>query len=79
MQTTLETVAAEALKLPVKDRAALAHTLLCILDEDSPDDPAEVQRAWEETIEARVSDVLAGRVEGIPADEVFAKLRAKHG
>lgn len=79
MQTTLETVSAEALKLPLRDRAALAHTLIRTLDEEPADDPAEDQRAWEETIEARVDDILSGRTAGIPAEEVFAKLRAKYG
>ena len=46
-------------------------------DEDIEDDPAEVQRAWEDEIRRRLADVDAGTAELIPAEQVFSELRAR--
>ena len=59
------------------DRAELASRLIASLDDDTPDDPAEVERAWEEEIRRRLAELDAGTAELIPADEVFAELRAR--
>ena len=79
MKATLDKVAADALQLPTQDRAALAQVLLHSLEEQPADDPTEVRRAWEAEVERRVDDILSGRVEEIPAEEVLARLRAKYG
>ncbi len=80
MKATLEKLAADALSLPINDRAVLAQALIRSLDEVPPaDDPMEVQLAWEQEVERRVDDIVSGRVPGIPAKDVFAKLRAKYG
>ncbi len=78
MPLNYEALAQDALKLSTQERARLAHDLLVSL-EGTEEDPAEVERAWREEIERRMADVRAGNVTGIPADEVFAKLRAKYG
>jgi putative addiction module component (TIGR02574 family) len=75
MPSTYDALAQDALKLSQQERARLAHDLLVSLEE-TEEDPAEVERAWREEIERRMADVRAGNVTGIPADEVFAKLRA---
>lgn len=75
MPATYDTLVQDALELSPQDRARLAQTLLHSLDENSVDDPLEVERAWREEIERRMADVRAGNVTGIPADEVFPKLR----
>lgn len=49
-----------------------------LLDDDfEDDDPAEVEREWEEEIRRRVADMESGAVEFIPAEEVFARIRAR--
>ncbi|MEW5930908.1 MAG: addiction module protein [Gemmatimonadota bacterium] len=47
------------------------------LHEDTADDPAEVERAWEEEIRRRLAELDAGTAELIPADRVFAELRSR--
>jgi len=74
MPLNYEALAEDALKLSPRERARLAHELLVSL-ETTEEDPAEVERAWREEIERRMADVRAGNSTGIPADEVFAKLR----
>jgi putative addiction module component (TIGR02574 family) len=79
MKVTLEQVAEEALSLSASDRSALTRILIETLEPVSNEDPLEVEQAWQLEVEKRVNEVLSGRVKGIPADEVFAKLRAKYG
>jgi putative addiction module component (TIGR02574 family) len=79
MPASYDTLVEGALQLSPEDRARLAQALLHSLDENSAEDPLEVERAWRDEIERRMTDVRAGNTAGIPADEVFAKLRAKYG
>ena len=62
-------------RLPIKTRAELAHFLIESLDGE-PDDDWEA--AWDAELARRMESVENGTVVGIPADEVFAALRAKH-
>jgi len=71
-----EKVEAEALELPARERALLARRLIASLDGEA-DDPAEVERAWEEEIHRRVEEYRSGRVQSVPASEVFARARAR--
>ena len=79
MKATLEKVTEEALNLSASDRAALTKILIQALDDEPAEDAAEVQQAWQVEVEKRVDEILSGRVKTIPAEEVFAKLRAKYG
>ena len=79
MKSTLEQVAEDALSLSLSDRSALTRILLQTLDPEPAEDAAEVEQAWQLEVEKRVDEVLSGRVKTIPAEEVFAKLRAKYG
>jgi putative addiction module component (TIGR02574 family) len=79
MKATLEQVAEEALGLPLSDRSALTRILIHTLDPEPAEDAAEVQQSWVVEVEKRVDEVLSGRVKTVPAEEVFAKLRAKYG
>lgn len=45
--------------------------------EDVPQD--EWEAAWAEEVNRRIEDMESGRVQGIPADEFFRKLREKYG
>ena len=75
MSMTREYLEAEVLGLPVRERAHLAKRLLESLDEDSGEDPIAVEQAWAEEIERRLEDYHTGRVQTIPAVEVFEQAR----
>jgi putative addiction module component (TIGR02574 family) len=75
MKATLDKVAHDALEMPEQDRAHLAHALILSMDDSGDDD---VSTAWDAEIERRVNDIRSGKVKGIPAEEVFAKLRDKY-
>lgn len=77
MGLPLEQLEAEALELPLPERARLVQRLIASLDEDTDEDPAGVERAWEEEIRRRVAELDAGTAELIPAEQVFAELRAR--
>jgi putative addiction module component (TIGR02574 family) len=79
MKATLEKVAEEALGLSLSDRSALTRILNQTLDPEPAEDVAEVQQMWQVEVEKRVDEILSGRVKTVPAEEVFAKLRAKYG
>lgn len=68
-----EQIAAEALKLPHKERAALASQLLRSLDELSE---AECEELWIEEVDRRIRAMRQGRTEGIRGEDVFARGRA---
>ncbi|MGH7551810.1 MAG: addiction module protein [Longimicrobiales bacterium] len=70
MSSHSERVKADALRLPIHERARLAEQLIASLDEDS-----EIEAAWAEEIERRMEEVRAGKVELLDADQVLAKLR----
>lgn len=77
MSLPVERLETEALELPRRERARLAHRLIVSLDEDADEAPAEVERAWEAEIRRRVVELEAGTAELIPAEQVFAELRAR--
>ena len=71
METQLEILESEALKLTPGERAALAQRLLASLDED-----AEIEDAWAAEIERRIAEVESGAVQVIPITEALARVRA---
>ena len=71
MTVTLETVEATALQLSAEERAELIERLI---DTVLPAPP--LHPAWEAEIARRVAELDAGLVESIPAEKVFAQLRA---
>jgi putative addiction module component (TIGR02574 family) len=79
MKATLERVAEEALGLSLSDRSALTRILIQTLEPEPAEDAAEVQQAWQMEVEKRVDEILSGCVKTVPAEEIFAKLRAKYG
>ena len=72
METQLEILETEALKLTPSERAALAQRLLASLDEDS-----EIEEAWAAEIERRIAEVESGAVQVVPIAEALAQVRAK--
>lgn len=77
MSLPLERLEAEALELPVRERARLAQRLIESLDEVVAEDSGEIDQAWEEEIRRRMAELDAGTAELIPAEQVFAELRAR--
>ncbi|WP_044969992.1 MULTISPECIES: addiction module protein [Sorangium] len=65
---------AEALKLPVAERARLAEALLASLDELSEE---EHRRLWTEEATRRDAELDADPSRGRPAEDVFRDARAR--
>ena len=76
MSIPLEQLEAEALELPTRERAALAHRLIASLDEGEYDDPTEVELAWKAEIQRRLAEYRRGDVQAVSSADVFAKARA---
>jgi putative addiction module component (TIGR02574 family) len=70
MTSTLEQLKMSLSDLPPEERAELARYLLRSLD--SEDEGAKAE--WLALAESRMADVRAGRVVGIPAEEVLKGL-----
>jgi putative addiction module component (TIGR02574 family) len=71
MTASLETVEEAALQLSAEDRAELIERLI-----DTVLPPPPLHPTWEAEIARRVAEMDAGLHEGIPAEEVFAQMRA---
>jgi putative addiction module component (TIGR02574 family) len=69
---SVQELEAELLKLPSHERARLAEALIASLDEDD-----EIARAWAEEAERRYEELRSGAVQGIPAEDVFTRMRAR--
>ena len=72
MATTLEEMTTEALALPVEARAFLVEKLLESLDEQ---EDFSISEAWMKEITKRSREIDEGRVQGIPAEQVFDEMR----
>jgi putative addiction module component (TIGR02574 family) len=67
----LEDVAREAIGLPRHQRLSLARLLIEL---DDPGSDADVETVWDAEIQARLRAVREGRVEGIPYEQVLARV-----
>lgn len=72
MDVRFEDIVADAMKLPVRDRVRLAQQLISSLDEQTD---ADVEELWFAEAERRLEELRSGKVQGVPADEAFAKAR----
>ncbi len=61
---------AEAISLPVEERAILADTILRSLN--PPD--SDMDRRWVAVARRRLAELRSGQVEAVQGDEVFAKI-----
>jgi len=75
MTPILRKMTNEALSLPPKDRAKLAHELIISLDKNVD---TNVSKAWEKEINKRVAEIHSGIAKGRPAEQVLAEIRAKY-
>ena len=71
MSATLEELKTTVAGLPIPERAELVHYLLRTLEAADEGVASE----WLAVAEQRMDDVRAGRVIGIPAEEVMQSLR----
>ena len=71
MSMALEDVTREAIGLPRHQRLSLARFLIEL---DDPGSEADVEAAWEAEISARLRAVQEGGVEGIPYEQVLARV-----
>jgi putative addiction module component (TIGR02574 family) len=69
---TAKQIEAAAVKLPLRDRERIANRLLESL---GPELEKQILDAWVAEAERRIDDFENGREVGIPADEVFARIR----
>lgn len=76
MAYSLDEIGDQALRLSPEDRARLAVQLLASLEE-SAESPEEIKKLWFAEAERRFQELRDGVVQGVPACEVFAELRAK--
>lgn len=74
MNSRVEALEEQALKLSAEERAALADRLIASLFQDD-----EVDLAWAQEVERRVEAIEAGRSSLIPVAEAIAKARAAIG
>ena len=72
MQSTLETLQAEVMRLSPADRAKLLDSLITSLDID-----ADVEAEWDELADRREYDLESGAAEGIPLEVAVARLEAR--
>jgi putative addiction module component (TIGR02574 family) len=68
-----KTIEREALGLTPANRAKLAHELLESLDTLSPE---EIDELWLDEAERRLKELDDGRVQLVPAEEVYRKAQA---
>ena len=63
----------DAESLPVEDRMTIVDALLHRLNAPDP----EIDRKWIAVIERRLSDLRSGKIQSVPAKEVFQRVRER--
>ncbi len=74
---TIDEIRQEALRLSVKDRAALTKDLSDSLDDLDDLTEAEIEQLWIEEALRRAAELESGTAKIVPAEEVIARLRAR--
>lgn len=72
MQSTLETIEAEVLRLPAAERSRLLDRLIASLDADQA-----IEQAWDAEAARRDAEIESGASVPVDGKEVLAKLRAQ--
>ena len=74
MPKTLETITHEVLELPRDQQLCLAHYVLSL--DETPADP-DVEAAWDEEIQARLTAVREGQVELVSWEKVRKEVQER--
>lgn len=74
MKSSAKEILGRALEMPENDRAAIAERLLASLDV-KPDQ--NVEEAWQQEVQRRLSELDRGDVECVPWEGVRARLGKK--
>jgi len=79
MAHSLVEIENDALCLPEQDRARLAVSLLTSLEVslEACEPSVLTERLWLEEADRRFNELASGVVQGVPAVDVFARIRAK--
>lgn len=64
-----EEIVEQAIKLKPTERFDLVEQILHSLDHPNP----EIDRIWQEEAEKRLAAYRAGRIKGIPAEDIFGE------
>jgi len=72
MNTQFDQVAADAMKLPVRDRVRLAQQLVSTIDEEQETD---VEELWFAEAKRRLHELQTDKVKGIDAENAFRMAR----
>jgi putative addiction module component (TIGR02574 family) len=72
MSTQFDRVAADAMKLPVRDRVRLAQQLVSTIDSEVE---KNVEELWFDEAERRLEELHSRKVEGIESEEAFRRAR----
>lgn len=78
MPTQMERLAIELLGLPASSRALLVKQLLASLEGSEMPEPAVTEK-WLEVAKRRSAELVEGKVQGVPAEEVFRELEQEVG
>ena len=63
----------EAKSLPVEERTLVVDSLLRTLNTPDP----EIDRQWVAVAKRRLEELRSGRINPVPGEEVFAKIRQR--
>ena len=72
MSSNLDELTADAMKLPLRDRVQLAQRLVSTIDDEVESD---TEALWFAEAERRLEELRSGKVQGIPAEDVFRSAR----
>ncbi len=72
MNATLDAISEQVFVLPAEQRMRLA---LALMESVETDQPVNAGEEWTAEISRRIADYDSGQVKGVPAAEVFRKLR----
>ena len=72
---TVADVIEAALALSDADREIVMREMAISLDRDDFNVDDDIQSAWDVEISSRVDDIVSGRVQGVPYDQVMAEAR----
>jgi len=63
----------EAAALPVEERAVIVDSLLRTLNQPE----TQVDAAWGKVAKRRLSELRSGRIQPVPGDQVFEKIKER--